>query len=175
MALQPKTCVDGVCAICPVECKDIQLGRFSQAAVNSTSFDWVKDACVCLGCDGQECQRLNNGTLKDGLNRVFNETKEKVPDALETAYNATKEGLETAKEKSRQGLEVAYNATKEGLEAAKNNVPGALETAFNATKQGLETAANATKNGLETAAEKTKEGLEKASDAVSDAFDSVFG
>ena len=178
----PKTCMDGVCAVCPVECDDIQVGRFSQEAMESTSFDWVKDACICLGCEGQSCQRLDNETLAsaaqavgDGLGRVFNETREIVPDALETAYNATKEGLDVAREKTRQGLEVAYNATKEGLNAAKENVPDALETAFNATKEGLETAANATKNGLETAAEKTKEGLETAGDAISNAFNTVFG
>jgi len=181
MAL-PKTCMNGVCAVCPEECDDIQVGRFSQEAMESTSFDWVRDACVCLGCEGQSCQMVNNETLAsaaqsvgDGLERVFDETKQIVPDALETAYNATKEGLDMAKDKTRQGLQVAYNATKEGLDAAKENVPDALETAANATKQGLETAYNATKEGLETAAEKTTEGLETAGDAISNAFNTVFG
>jgi uncharacterized protein YukE len=171
MALEPKTCMDGICAVCPSECNDIQIGRFSQQVMDNGTFDWVRDACICLGCEGQSCQRLNNGTLRsavenvgDALEQTFDEAKEKVPDALETAYNATKEGLETAKEK-----------TKQGLETAKETIPGALETAFNATKQGLETAANATKNGLETAAEKTKEGLETAGEAVSNAFNTVFG
>lgn len=160
MAIEPKTCMDGVCAVCPEECSDIQIGRFSQQVMDNVTFDWVRDACICLGCEGQPCQRLNNGTLRSAAQRVgdeledtFNETKEKVPDALETAYNATKEGLDTAQEKTRQGLNVAYNATK----------------------QGLETAVNATKEGLETAAEKTKEGLETAGEAVSNAFNAVFG
>lgn len=158
MGLQPKTCLNGTCAVCPEECDDIQLARMSQETVMSSSFDWVRDGCICLGCNGQVCERVENETARS---------------ALDTAAQATKDGLDTAAAKTKDGLEIAFNATKDGLATAKEKVPDALGTAFNATKDGLETAANATKNGLEKAAEKTKEGLNTAQEKVSDAFESV--
>lgn len=175
LALQPKTCMDGVCAVCPSECDDIQVGRLMQETVQNSSFDWVNDACVCLGCDDQPCQRADNETVRSALDSLAQVTKEGVESALNATTEKVPGALETAKQATSDGLETAYNATKEALEDAKEKVPGALETAYNSTKEGLETAVNATKEGLEAAKKKTEEGIEAASQAVSDTLENVFG